>query len=84
MLEVAQIDRNRLGEREHRAACGDHEQRQQYSAERIDMVKRVERHPSTRARSLITQGISGKRVRALMDDDADDDGKGADKQRFYI
>ena len=48
------------------------------------MVKRVERHPSTRARRLITQGISGKRVRALMDDDADDDGKGADKQRFYI
>jgi len=74
VLEVVEVDGHWLGEGEHRAAGGKHEQRQDDGAKRVDMVERVERDAATGAGRLVAKRPGRGCVRALVDNDAHDDG----------
>ena len=80
MLEVVEVDGHGLGKGEHRAAGRKHEQWQEDGAKRVDVVERVERHAATGAGRLVAKRPCRGGVRALVDDDANDDGDGAGEQ----
>ena len=81
MLEVAQVHGNGFGIRENRPTGQNHEQRQKYGAEWVDVVEWVERDAPARPGRGIAKGIGGQGVSALVDDDAHDDRTCRDEQR---
>ena len=80
VLEVVEVDGHGLGKGEHRAAGGEHEQWQEDGAKRVDVVERVERNAAARTSSLIAERPGRGGMRALVDDDTNDDGDGAREQ----
>ena len=84
VLEVVEVDRHGLGEGEHGTAGREHEQRQDDGAKRVDVVERVERDAAARTGRFIAECPGRGGVRALVDDDAHDDGDGAGEQVHQV